>query len=81
MNVLYDYLQDAEAVVYGLEDGKTATATIYDQESNKLTDIAATRYGDKVTVSYTATDKSFKITVAGTTVEAAAGTTSVDITL
>ena len=81
MNVLYDYLQDAEAVVYGLEDGKTATATIYDQESNKLTDIAATRYGDKVTVSYTATDKSFKITVAGKTVEAAAGTTSVDITL
>ena len=81
MNVLYDYLQDAEAVVYGLEDGKTATATIYDQESNKLTDITATRYGDKVTVSYTATDKSFKITVAGKTVEAAAGTTSVDITL
>ena len=26
MTVVYDYLQDAEAVVYGLEDGKTVGA-------------------------------------------------------
>ena len=41
----------------------------------------ARRYGDKVSFYLSATDKSFKITVAGKTVEAAAGTTSVDITL
>ena len=81
MNVVYDYLQDAEAVVYALEDGKTAEAVIYDSESNKITDITATRKGNVITVSYAATDKSFKVTAEGKTVEAAAGTTSVEITL
>ena len=69
MTVVYDYLQDAEAVVYGLEDGKTAQATIFDSESNKITDITATRNGNVITVSYAATDKSFKVTAEGKTVE------------
>ena len=81
MTVVYDYLQDAEAVVYGLEDGKTAQAAIFDSESNKITDITATRNGNVITVSYAATDKSFKVTAEGKTVEAKAGSTSVDITL
>lgn len=81
MTVVYDYLQDAEAVVYGLEDGKTAQATIFDSESNKITDITATRNGNVITVSYAATDKSFKVTAEGKTVEAEAGSTSVEITL
>ena len=81
MTVVYDYLQDAEAVVYGLEDGKTAQATIFDSESNKITDITATRNGNVITVSYAATDKSFKVTAEGKTVEAKAGATSVEITL
>ena len=81
MTVVYDYLQDAEAVVYGLEDGKTAQATIFDSESNKITDITATRNGNVITVSYAATDKSFKVTAEGKTVEAKAGSTSVEITL
>lgn len=81
MTVVYDYLQDAEAVVYGLEDGKTAQATIFDSESNKITDITATRNGNVITVSYAATDKSFKVTAEGMTVEAKAGSTSVEITL
>lgn len=81
MTVVYDYLQDAEAVVYGLEDGKTAQATIFDSESNKITDITATRKGNVITVSYAATDKSFKVTAEGKTVEAKAGSTSVEITL
>lgn len=81
MTVVYDYLQDAEAVVYGLEDGKTAQATIFDSESNKITDITATRNGNVITVSYVATDKSFKVTAEGKTVEAKAGSTSVEITL
>lgn len=81
MTVVYDYLQDAEAVIYGLEDGKTATAEIYDSESNKITDITASRQGNVITVSYAATDKSFKVTAEGKSVEAAAGSTSVEIIL
>ena len=81
MTVVYDYRQDAEAVVSGLEDAKTAQATIFDSESNKITDITATRNGNVITVSYAATDKSFKVTAEGKTVEAKAGSTSVEITL
>ena len=81
MTVVYDYLQDAEAVVYALEDGKTATASVFDSESNKITDITASRQGNVIAVSYAATDKSFKVTAEGKTVEAAAGSTSVEITL
>lgn len=81
MTVVYDYLQDAEAVIYALEDGKTAEATIYDSESNKITDITASRSGNTITVSYAATDKSFKVTAEGKTVDAAAGSTSVEINL
>ena len=81
MTVLYDYLQDAEAVIYGLEDGKSASAVIYDSESNKLTQIKAVRNGNVIDVTYDATDRSFKITAEGKTVDAAAGSTSVQITL
>ncbi|WP_167957255.1 alpha-xylosidase [Anaerosporobacter faecicola] len=82
-NVVYDYLNNAEATIYNLEDGKTATATIYDSEAKKLTDITATRKGNVIEVSYAATDKTFTIAVAGTDkkVKAAAGTTSVSISL
>ena len=82
-NVVYDYLNNAEATIYNLEDGKTATTTIYDSESNKLTDITATRNGNVIEVSYSATDKTFTVAVAGTDKKAtaAAGSTSVSITL
>lgn len=82
-NVVYDYLNNAEATIYNLEDGKTATTTIYDSESNKLTDITATRNGNVIEVSYAATDKTFTVAVAGTDKKAtaAAGSTSVSITL
>lgn len=81
MTVVYDYLEKADAVIYGLEDGKTAMATIYDSESNKLTDIKAERKGNVITVSYASTDKTFTVTAEGKTVSAQAGTTSVEITL
>ena len=81
MNVVYDYLDNAEAVIYGLEDGKTAETVIYDSESNKSTDISATRNGNVITVSYAATDKNFKVTAYGKTAEAKAGTTSLEINL
>lgn len=83
MNVVYDYLDNAEAVIYGLEDGKTAETVIYDSESNKITDISATRNGNVITVSYAPTDKNFKVTASeyGKTAEAKAGTTSLEINL
>lgn len=81
MDVVYDYLEGAEAAVYGLEDGKTAEAVVYDSESNKITDIKAVRSGNVITVSYDATDKNFKVTAEGKTAEAKAGTTSATITL
>ena len=81
MTVVYDYLEKADAVIYGLEDGKSATATIYDSESNKLTDIKAERNANVITVSYDSTDKNFTVTAEGKTVEAKAGTTSVEIAL
>ena len=81
MTVLYDYLQAAEAVIYQLEDGKTASAVIYDSESNKLTEIHAERRGDIINVAYGATDKTFQITAGGRTVTAAAGTVNAQIVL
>ena len=79
MTVVYDYLQDAEAVIYALEDGKTAEAVVYDKDSKVVTEIKASRSGNTITVSYGATDKSFKITAGGKTVTAEAGSTSVEI--
>ncbi len=81
MNVVYDYLDGAEAVVYGLEDGCHAKAEIFDAESNKITDIDAYKEGNVITVSYAATDKSFKVTAEGKTELAAPGTTGVKICL
>jgi alpha-D-xyloside xylohydrolase len=82
-NVVYDYLQNAEVTIYSLEDGKTAAASIYDSEANKLTDLTAERSGNTITVNYGAVDKSFKVVVAGTgkSAVAEAGSTSLQINI
>lgn len=79
----YDYLANATATIYELGDGCEAFTTVYDKEANKLCDIKATRNGNKVTVSYTKTDKSFNVCISGTdkSVVAAAGTEEVIIEL
>lgn len=79
----YDYLANATATIYELGDGCEAFATVYDKEANKLCDIKAVRNGNKVTVNYTKTDKSFNICISGTdkSVVAAAGTDEVVIEL
>ncbi|MCR5202952.1 MAG: alpha-xylosidase [Lachnospiraceae bacterium] len=81
MNVLYDYLEGAVATIYEIEDGKEACATIFDQESNVLTEICAKREGNKVTVKYTASDKNFKVCVCGKEADCAAGSTEVVVEL
>ncbi len=65
-NVVYDYVQDANAVIYNLEDGKCAEASIYDSEANLAVTIKAERCGDTIKVTASETDKTFTVSVAGT---------------
>lgn len=62
----YDYLQDAEFVIYCLEDGKTASACVYDTCGNKVLTICAKRAGDKILIGHDKTDKKFSVKVANT---------------
>ena len=64
-DVVYDYVQDAEAVIYGLADGHTAQAKVYDSEAQLAVTITAKRTGGKITVTCTPTDKTFTVTVFG----------------
>ena len=64
-DVVYDYVQDAEAVIYNLADGHTAQAKVYDSEAELAVTITAKRTGDAVTVTCTPTDKTFTVTVFG----------------
>ena len=79
----YDYLANAEAVIYELGDGCEASTVIYDKEANKLCDIKAVRNGNTVTVSYTKTDRDFTVKISGTdvAVKCEAGTEAVTIEL
>ena len=74
MTVVYDYLKDAEAVIYGLADGASAKADIYDTDSKVVNTITAVREGNKITVSYNKCDRAFSVTVGTTTKKAEAGT-------
>ncbi len=47
-NFTYDYTENAELVVYGLEDGKTAECVICDADGNKALTVTAERKGDKI---------------------------------
>ncbi len=49
----YDYVNGAKAVIYGLEDGKTAEAKLYDNEANLMGVVTATRNGDTIKVTST----------------------------
>ena len=79
----YDYLTNAEAVIYELSDGNEATTVIYDKDANKICDIKAIRCGNTVTVSYTKTDSDFTVKISGTdiAIKCKAGTESVTIEL
>ncbi len=70
----YDYLENATATIYELGDGCEASTVVYDKEAVKLCDIKAVRCGNKVTVTYTKTDKSFNVKVGDKVVKAEAGT-------
>ncbi len=65
-DVVYDYLQDAEAVIYALGDGSSAETTVYDHGAEPLVTIRAVREGGVVRVTATPTDRSFTVTLHGT---------------
>ncbi len=79
----YDYLGEAEAVLYELADGQSARTAVYSKEAELLAEIRAERSGNRIAISYTKTDRSFTVKVSGTdiAVRAEAGTDSLMIEL
>ena len=64
-NVVYDYVQDAKAVIYNLPEGQTSEAKIYDSEANLEVTVRAVNNGGKITVTATPTDKTFTVEISG----------------
>ena len=50
-NFTYDYANNAKLVIYGLEDGNSATTTIVDKDGKAVLTVTALRNGDKITVT------------------------------
>ena len=64
-NFEYDYLNNAEIVIYELENGESASCTIYDTDSNKVLELTAVNNNGTIDVSFTKNASPFKITVSG----------------
>ena len=64
-DAVYDYVQNAEAVIYNLAEGQNATASIYDSDANLAVTLTAFNIGGKITVTATPTDKTFTVSVFG----------------
>ena len=77
----YDYVQDAEAVIYGLADGREAKTVICDSKGTKQTELHAVRTGDTVTVTATPTDKTFTVRLHGSEKSAVLGGGVTQVTL
>ncbi len=82
-DIVYDYVKDANAVIYELEDGKEAATVIYDSEANKVLELTAKRTGNKIEISLTPAPADFTVSVASTdkSVAIKAGDTSAVIEL
>ncbi len=55
----YDYADNMKIVIYGLEDGRTAEAKVYDKDAVLIAGIKAARCGDTINVTVNGTDKPF----------------------
>ena len=76
----YDYLENAEFVIYQPEDGKEISAPIYDVNANKVFELKAVRRGDIVEVTFPKTEKPFSVKIAGDeSVSVAVGEEKVDL--
>ena len=82
-DVVYDYVKDANAVIYELEDGNQACTAIYNSEAEKVLDLTAKRTGNKIEISLTPAPADFTVSVASTdkSVKVKAGDTSAVIEL
>lgn len=62
----YDYINNAEAVIYNLEDGKMAETEVFDIDANRVMSMKAERNGNEICVTYFSSG-AFKITAEGKT--------------
>lgn len=60
----YDYLENAEFVIYQPEDGKEIAAPVYDTDANKVFELKAVRRGDIVEVTFPKAEKPFSVKIA-----------------
>ena len=72
---VYDYAKDAEAVIYRLEESKTASTVVYLADGTEALTLSATRAKDTVTVRYTAMHP-LRLTVEGRTLTLPAAETA-----
>lgn len=76
----YDYLENAEFVIYEPSDGAEMTAPIYDTDANKVFELKAVRRGDNVEVTFPKASKPFAVKIAGgESVNVSVGETSVTL--
>ena len=82
-DIVYDYVKDANAIIYELEDGKEASTVVYDSEANKILELTAKRTGNKIEISLTPAPADFTVSVSNTdkSVQIKAGDTSAVIEL
>lgn len=78
----YDYLENAEFVIYQPEDGREIVCDIFDTEAKKVFTLTAVRHGNAVEVKFDKTDKAFSVKIAGgESVSVQPGSTSVTINI
>lgn len=70
----YDYLENAEFVIYQPEDGAEIAAAVFNTEAEKVFELKAARRGDVVEVTFPKAEKPFTVKIAGVeTVKVAVG--------
>ena len=57
----YDYANNMTIKIYGLDDGKTASAKVYSKDGILSAEITAERIGDKIKVAVNGTDKPYTV--------------------
>lgn len=60
-SVEYDYLQEAEVVIYGLKNGQEIESIIYDTNAAEVLKLQAVRDDNTIKITYPHTDKIFEI--------------------
>ena len=76
----YDYLQNAEFVIYEPSEGVEMTAPVYDTDANKVFELKAVRRGEKIEITFPKAPKPFTVKLAGgESIQVNAGDTSAEL--